>query len=57
MHARKIPEHQHIIGNKKRIIIVAIILGMAVLGTVVGAANAAMRSIQLNSAASFPVDI
>jgi len=32
-------------------------LGLVALGMAVGAANAAKQSIQLNSAATFPVDI
>jgi len=34
-----------------------IILGLALLALAAGAADAARQSIQLNSAASFPVDI
>lgn len=40
----------------KRVIMIAMIT-VGALGIVVGAANAAMQSIQLSSAASFPVDI
>ena len=57
MHSHKIPEYPNTATDKKRLIIAAIILGIVVLGTIIGAAHAANRSIQLNSAASFPVDI
>jgi len=42
--------------SRTRFIILAM-LGLGLLGMAVGAANAAMQSIQLNSAATFPVDI
>lgn len=43
--------------SRKRTIVVMVILGIGVLGLVAGAAYAAKQSIQLNSSASFPVDI
>jgi len=42
--------------SRTRFFILAM-LGLVALGMAVGAANAAMQSIQLNSAATFPVDI
>ena len=41
----------------KRSIAIIVILGIVVMGLVAGAAFAARQSIQLNSSASFPVDI
>ncbi len=43
--------------RRKRSIAIIVILGIAVLGLVAGAAYAARQTIQLNSSASFPVDI
>jgi hypothetical protein len=43
--------------SKKRSIAIIIILGIGVLSLLAGAAYAARQSIQLNSSASFPVDI
>ncbi|MDQ6988182.1 MAG: hypothetical protein Q9M25_10300 [Mariprofundaceae bacterium] len=45
------------IRNKRSTIIVIAILGIAFLALAAGAAHAAKRSIQLNSPATFPVDI
>ncbi|MDX8396695.1 MAG: hypothetical protein R8K49_00070 [Mariprofundaceae bacterium] len=42
--------------SRKRLMIIAMI-GIGTIALLTGAANAAMQSIQLNSAASFPVDI
>ncbi len=42
--------------SRKRLILIAMI-GIGLFGLLAGAANAAIKSIQLNSAASFPVDI
>ncbi len=42
--------------SRKRFIMMAMI-GIGLFGLLAGAAHAAMQSIQLNSAASFPVDI
>jgi len=43
--------------RKKSTIIVITILGIGFLALAAGAAHAAMKSIQLNSSATFPVDI
>jgi len=43
--------------NSRSTRMIMIILGIGLLALAAGAANAAMQSIQLNSAASFPVDI
>jgi len=47
-------EIQH---DKKNNRMLFIIIGLALLALAAGAANASKQSIQLNSAASFPVDI
>jgi len=43
--------------TKRETVILLIILGIGALALFTGVADAAMRSIQLNSPASFPVDI
>jgi hypothetical protein len=49
-------ESEQRIGSRRRMVLI-VILSLGAIGLVAGAAHAAMRSIQLNSAASFPVDI
>ncbi len=43
--------------SKREALILLVIVGVAALALFTGVANAAMQSIQLNSSASFPVDI
>jgi len=44
-------------GIRKSTLIIIVILGIGLFALATGGAQAAMQSIQLNSAASFPVDI
>ncbi|MFQ5344813.1 MAG: hypothetical protein ACE5DZ_02500 [Mariprofundus sp.] len=42
---------------RKKYLMIIVILGIGLLALAAGGAQAAMQSIQLNSAATFPVDI
>lgn len=49
-------EFEERVGSRRRMVLI-VILSLGAIALVAGAAHAAMRSIQLDSAASFPVEI